>query len=430
MNSIINNIKIWKNIFIFKKEWEKIKGSIKSLDNPSPINRRVTIITCDPWSFSGSKGDEAMIQAIMDQLRTENSTIQFGTITATNSASNAAKMMGIMPDQVWDDGLTAIIRSMQEFNPDAVAIIGADCMDGYYSPYTTIKLIAIADIAARIGYKTTITGFSFNKNPIKQLRSAFNALSPKLKINVRDPISYYRFKKFSNVQCELVTDAAFMLNPATSSTNIDLAKNWAQKNRANGNTVLGFNIHPMLIKNATKSQINELINEATNTLERALSSKSHPLACALISHDYRGDDGDDRCLQEIYDNLKCTYSDRIFYRTSKLTAAELKAMAGLMDILITGRMHLAIAALGMCVPVAVITYQDKFQGLLEHFSFPDNLHINPSQISDNGELDTLLDYLIKNKADLKSNIQKQLSRVKNLSEKNISNILLSKTNEV
>lgn len=128
----------------------------------------------------------------------------------------------------------------------------------------------------------------------------------------------------------------------------------------------------MLIKNASESQINEFITAATKTLDKALSVKSNLLACALISHDYRGNDGDDRCLREIYDNLKQNYSDRLLYTTAKLTAGELKATAGLMDMIITGRMHLAIAALGMGIPVAVITYQDKFQGLLEHFSFSDD----------------------------------------------------------
>lgn len=63
-------------------------------------------------------------------------------------------------------------------------------------------------------------------------------------------------------------------------------------------------------------------------------------------------------------------------------ANELKFFAGEMDAIITGRMHLAIAALGCGVPVGCVTYQGKFEGLFDHFLLkppvlaPDNVTVD------------------------------------------------------
>jgi polysaccharide pyruvyl transferase WcaK-like protein len=47
------------------------------------------------------------------------------------------------------------------------------------------------------------------------------------------------------------------------------------------------------------------------------------------------------------------------------SAAEAKRLAGLADWVITGRMHLAIAAWGMGKPVIGISYQGKFEGVAQ-----------------------------------------------------------------
>ena len=45
----------------------------------------------------------------------------------------------------------------------------------------------------------------------------------------------------------------------------------------------------------------------------------------------------------------------------------MKGLVGLVDFAVTGRMHLAIAALGMEVPVVALAYQGKFDGMMQRF---------------------------------------------------------------
>jgi colanic acid/amylovoran biosynthesis protein len=68
--------------------------------------------------------------------------------------------------------------------------------------------------------------------------------------------------------------------------------------------------------------------------------------------------------------------------TGEPSAAELKQLAAKLDGVVTGRMHLAIAALGSGVPVATFAYQDKFEGLLMLFGLPQTTLGTLSQLLD------------------------------------------------
>jgi polysaccharide pyruvyl transferase WcaK-like protein len=73
---------------------------------------------------------------------------------------------------------------------------GADVMDGYYSDYATVKKIKLTEIAARIGLKSTIVGFSFNNSPTKASIACLNSLPKAVTLCARDPISHSRLNKF------------------------------------------------------------------------------------------------------------------------------------------------------------------------------------------------------------------------------------------
>jgi polysaccharide pyruvyl transferase WcaK-like protein len=51
-------------------------------------------------------------------------------------------------------------------------------------------------------------------------------------------------------------------------------------------------------------------------------------------------------------------------------------------------MHLAIAALGMNVPVMAATYQGKFEGLFHHFGLDDKYLLTPDRFLSQEMIDT------------------------------------------
>ncbi len=404
-----------------ESDWQAMRESMGRQPLKTGAPQRLVIIPSDPWTLTGAKGDEAMIQSVVSQLKAVNPALKVAIITGSEVASDAARQLGYEPLQVWRQKLTTVVAQIEAFQADCLAVLGADCMDGYYSADTTLCLIALADVASRLGIRSTVLGFSFNDKPATRLATAFNVVDERVAINVRDEVSLKRFNQFCSAKAQLVTDSAFMLQPVTDTSPVLELAGWAQNQRSAGRQVLGFNVHPMLIKHPTPEQLNALMQSVVD----ALSGFMHDniVAVAFISHDYRGSSGDDVCLKPIHAQLSAKFADRVFYREVKCSAAELKGMSGLMDGVVTGRMHLAIASLGMGTPVAALTYQDKFQGLMKHLHLPQDLLLPPEQLSGPGPLRDMLQRFTGNLDQYRATIASKLDNVKKMSADNVSTLL-------
>ena len=400
------------------REWSVKKSTHFELKAPKPLNR-LLILPCDPWTFIGSKGDEAMVNAAVGHLAAKSSGLSVGVIVASASAAEAAIRLGYQPLFCWAENwsLGKVLSGIDEFDPDMMLTLGADVMDGYYSPQTTSRLLITADIVAARGVLSIVLGFSFNKNPNPDTRVIFERLDSRLSLNVRDPISLERFHEFTSRAARLVADAAFMLTPNYDGDGVTDAISWANSRRLAGDVVIGLNIHPMLIRKASDAQVADLVQGVVAAVKHLPSASR--ISVALIPHDYRGAEGDDVCLAPIYEALASTFGGRIIYPRAELSAAQLKAIAGSMDGVITGRMHLAVASLGMGVPVAGLTYQDKFHGLFLHFGLPNRLLLSPEQVIDGTSLGELIEGFICEIPTLRALVQNKLPGVKLLSLRNL-----------
>ena len=103
-----------------------------------------------------------------------------------------------------------------------------------------------------------------------------------------------------------------------------------------------------------------------------------------------------------------------------LNAPTLKATTAALDCLLVARMHLAIAALGMGVPIAAVTYQGKFEGLFDHFHLPHELMLDPVQAQDPKRLAGVLARLLDQRAELRQGIEARLPVVRELSARNFT----------
>lgn len=382
--------------------------------------KRLLIVPCDPWTLNGSKGDEAMISGVVDCLQKQFGSIEVAVGVASESARTEAIQRGMIPFSLnWDCRWNpeSAENELRHFDPDLVIVVGADVMDGYYSPLTTARLLVFGDVSARMGIRSLILGFSFNEKPNRLLRKFFDSLDSRLRVNIRDSISLARFNKFSTANARLVADAAFMLQADYSGGAAPEVASWVARQHDQGRVTLAFNIHPMLIKNATPSQCAEIIRISAEALKKTATEKE--VSVLLLSHDYRGSDGDDVCLEPIHAALEKILFDHIFYPRLKMSAAQLKGVASYVDGVITGRMHLAIASLGQGVPVAALTYQDKFQGLFAHFQLPSSLLIPFSKINDANSLERLIVDFLRQLKELRVTVEGRLPRVKSLAESNI-----------
>lgn len=402
-------------------EWKKLHAITVQKHHQKPI-KRLLILPCDPWSVIGSRGDEAMILAVVDKLREVEPNLHVGVVTASNKASEVCRTLSFEPLQVWQIkwSLVYLVECLEHFGADGVLLLGADVMDGYYDAVTTARLLLTADIMARKGLFCVVSGFSFNQNASPTLVGVFNKLTNNLRLNVRDPVSLQRFQYFCQASAYQVADAAFMLKPATTPF-VDGILDWVSSRKKLGHTVLAFNMHPMLIKNASQEDVQRLINAGVEAIKNV--SASHQVSWLLLPHDSREGLGDNVILQPVYDALKEQLRERIFHVAIVPGAKELKAIAGLCDGVITARMHLAIAALGQGVPVACLTYQDKFQGLFQHFELSSDFMISPQMVFQDGNFEKMLDMFLHELPTLTNQVQTMLPTVKQYSYSNLTTLL-------
>ena len=415
-------LRVWLYVKRLTMQWRR-EASRGAPQNDGACGAHLLILPGDPWTLVGSKGDEAMLRAVVERLRQANGALKVSVVTATPAAADAATRLGLHAVDAWNEPwrLTDTVERLAALRPSAVVVIGADVMDGYYSPMTSLRLLATADLLVRRGVPGTILGFSFNRLPYRQLKHAFDRIDARLLVNVRDGVSLDRFRRFSSASAELVADSAFMLRPDDSSDCVRGTAAWVEARRAAGDIVIAFNLHPMLIRRASDDDIAALVASAQAAIREL--AELHRISIVLLSHDYRGRDGDDTCLEPLHRALAATMGERLCYPRTRMSAAELKAISGQVDGVVTGRMHLAIASLGMGVPVAALTYQDKFHGLFSHFGLSDSFLLKPEEAMRSTHLAAVLDRFVSALPQLRNQVHAALPRVTEASSRNLRGVI-------
>ncbi|CAI8724412.1 colanic acid/amylovoran biosynthesis protein [Methylocaldum szegediense] len=406
------------------KEWQREKEQLANPPHPHPNEscNSILIAPCDPDTVAGSKGDEAMITAFVERIREFNPTCRFGLLTYRDKVPETLANLGVHLEPVWANpkwSLRRLIQTMSHY--EGLVIVGGDVMDGYYSPLTALRLWVVGDMAARLGKRSATLGFSFNDRPSSRLRRCLRSLDQRFVVSVRDEVSLERFGRISQANSRLVADAAFLLRPWLSER-VEAVRLWAESQRAKGHTVVGFNLHPMLIKEGDESQRSAMVRAAVGGLREVAARND--VTFLLISHDFRGGPlGDEAMLGPIFEQLQDELGERIRYWKNHFSAKELKAIASLTDAVFTGRMHLAVAALGQGVPVAAVTYQGKFEGLFRHFELPGHLAVAPESILDSSRLASLLGELVSSREVLATRVSDSWPRVEQLALLNIEPFL-------
>lgn len=390
--------------------------------SPLTPSARLLMVPADQNTIFGSRGEDAMITGTIGKVRSYAPGLPVDIIANGVEAISDAKARGYTPHSLPETpGLIPDYeRLLKTLRPVAVTVVGADVIDGHYGEFLAAKLLIEADIAARYGISTTVLGFSLNATAAPCLAEILDNIHPGVAINVRDPISMARFQKFTKAKARMVADSAFMLVPNTEPAAVQEVRKYVDARHAAGRKVIIFNIHPLFSNEVTQAQIDQLVEVSARAIED--STRQRAVSWLLLPHDYRGGAGDAICLRPLYEKLKGRLGDDVYYMEGKHTAATLKGMAAQVDGVITGRMHLAIGALGSGVPTAGITYQDKFEGLYQHFGLPDWLLVPTSRIITDGYLIDLMSRFIDEIDSLRVTVGTALPAIKAMSEQNLSGL--------
>ena len=311
-----------------KRDWENVRDQIGQVDGLTYPPRRVTIVPSDQGTLFGSRGEDAMITATVAEVRKQNPEVDITVMVASQQAEALARSRGLMTSWVWTEKnfIEAVVKSLNHSRPDAVFVIGADVIDGHYGEVWGVRLLLVADIAARMGIPASVIGFSLNNSPRPIIIEVLNALHKGVRLCLRGQTSLQRLRQWTSAHGMLVADCAFLLTVELTPSTKPL-ESWAAERRAKGRQIIAFNLHPMLFPEDSRGRLTALVVEkAKEALVEV--SKRRNVAWLLLPHDFRDAIGDEGCLGSIFDDLRPQLGDDIEFYNHADSASALKAVAG------------------------------------------------------------------------------------------------------
>lgn len=370
---------------------------------------------------SGNLGDQAMLWGLYEFQERCAQTNDLHLCVGTTDESWQGAMGSRFPDitfrKVWGRFLSPLTlfnfaRIVPQYS--GFYLLGADTLDGYYGLCVSRIRLRILQIAALHLDEVKVLGFSFNQNP-KGVRRIFKKLRTSVDFKARDPISQSRLKADS-VESQLVADLAFIM-----SANDDPSERPEELTRfmscdGEGGLVIGVNVNCLLA---------EKYETHLDGLEYALLELATSRHCRIliVPHDTRDTRGhtDFSAGEKLYTQLinRHVPAEKLYLLDIlSLDCSSIKALVAQCDLLISGRMHLGIAALSQGVPTLLFDYQGKQRGMLQLLGLGDECLV---QSSDDGVLLLeKIENLLGRSVDYKAGIEAKIPGIKLLSEENFS----------
>lgn len=269
---------------------------------------------------------------------------------------HSVKMLGFHKEWVSSSSYEEFANIISTFTH--FTVIGADVLDGAYGANNSIQRLRFLNIAAKMGVKTAITGCSFNGTKDSRIRRLLiTAEKSGTVINARDRVSFNRLRLFLKNTKE-VADLAFLVNAEKYAvadriaTIRNRAENWK---KTNGSTI-GINLCGWHIKDK-----DIFFDRFISALSQMQDSQKN-IAIILLPHDTRTDRWSDLDTLEEFRSRLGSRIEIIGTPQEIKSGIDAKQVVSCCDVLLTGRMHLAIAAHDQGVPAVSFGYQGKFEG--------------------------------------------------------------------
>lgn len=378
------------------------------------------LIVCSAPVPERNRGDQALLAVVTEELLKRGQ----GPITVLTTSNQPIESLP-------SDG---IVQIREEFFPlfltrrafreelrfpflaarhRELLMIGADVLDEGYSVERSESSLHVLTLAARLGLKTRILGFSVNGPPSTGLRERLSKLGRSTRLFVRDPESYRRLEQADIPGIERAGDLAFLLKPVDES---ELPSAWKGFIAGAQGRLLGVNLTSVVMEQYGREA--ERLALFAVALARLTQEDNYRLL--LIPHDEpQGVD----YLRKFQLQLEALAPDRSLLIDPLPHCRVLKRVVGSCRHLFTCRLHLGIAALGMEVPVTGFPYQGKFEGQFELFGLSSDGLIRPDKFPKT--VDECLAMMRRRLAEsdaLRQQIHERLPAVRALSQRNFDGL--------
>lgn len=270
---------------------------------------------------------------------------------------------GRMPKSVWQ----WMRFGAQLPRLERLYINGADMLDGKYTLKGSLARLRLANIVASAGRPVTITGFSMRLDPPPEIGRAFRALPTTVRLCAREPRTHERLRQLLGRQPIQAADLAFLMQAAVGAGYEAQTLERLGSARRAGRRLVGIcpNLLAVKVPGLGDAERAEWAVRCLLEAWYAISDRHPDCVPVVLPHDYRGAFSDVALGAAFIERCR-TQTDAIFV-SQRVSAPALKAFCAELDVLVTGRMHCGIAALGSGVPAVFMDYQDKAGGLLDLF---------------------------------------------------------------
>ncbi len=338
------------------------RGVRRSRASRPPARERLLI----PPAAAGSIGDEAMVEAWVRTTAGFDRGVASGGFDAENLLPDDRRHPTLerllsLPRRQALRLLGALLRDYR-----TVDFVGADVLDGHYSPSRTQRRLELIAFAADCGVPATILGCSLNATPEEASAALWARLPTSVRVCARDPRSKSRIEALTERAAEQTADVAFLLPPSEPvSDGAIVAQLWLGARLAEGLKIVGLNLNPAVVPG-----MSDVMADTLGATLAELGKSRGQLAVLLVPHDRRVSADDTRLLTLAAERL-AEAGVPCHLLALPCGPSEIKGLAGRLHGMITSRMHLGIACLGAGVPVAAFEYQGKFAGMFELFDLPE-----------------------------------------------------------
>lgn len=291
--------------------------------------------------IQNANGPLAIITSDMRSLRVPEEHVSRVTVHEIPKLVNGIPVMRLNATR----RLIRLLRGAKSYS-----VIGADIMDGVYSPEQSVARMSSINCAVTMGVDSRILGFSWSPNAGSSAKSAMRRLNSVARIYARDPESLKRLNADGITNAQLVADTVFSLETLEESP---ILRKWVEVQRNANRKVAIFNASGLISRKI------DLTEDYSYIVSFLVASN---YSVMLLPHVIRRGDDDTDAIKPLSEACK-ELGGEVFAVTELLTPSQVKELVSQVDLVVTGRMHLAVLALSAAVPTVTFGTQGKVEGL-------------------------------------------------------------------
>jgi len=309
---------------------------------------------------------------------------------------------------------------------DKIIVLGGDDFSEYYSKYiTSIEVYKLWVLSK----KTNVILLGQTIGPFRNLlnRLVIKLLLPRINVIARDPWTVEYFKDEFNIPLKQMGDIAFNPLPLQHDSSIEtkIMRKYELVNDSYFTVVVSG-----LVEQGYYCESDDLyILRHKEFIKKAWSfGKLKNLKVVLLAHTFPPYGDESILVEKLYMSFSIEERAKIILIKDKILPTKARFILGNGLFSITGRMHPAVSTLQMGKPAIILSYSNKYQGVIGKSLNRSDLIIdsNFSDLWNDGEIVKLvndkINYILLNYEKIKIEIKSAVSTVSESNKKVLENL--------